>query len=102
LQLSYNWVGLDVNDDIPDNLEESKKAETILSTYKIKNESQLDEIVAEIKMKVKQMQKIPLTVNSGQLVEVANLDSHAKTIYESIVSLEKSTRVLISRNFSKI
>jgi len=38
------------------------------------------------------MQKIPLTVNSGQLVEVANLDSHAKTIYENIVSLEKSTK----------
>ena len=78
-------------DSLSDDLEESKKAETILSTYKIKNESQLDEIIAEIKMKVKQMQKIPLTVNSGQLVETASLDSHAKTIYENIVSLEKST-----------
>ena len=37
------------------------------------------------------MQKIPLTIIPGQLVGVANLDSHAKTIYESIVSLEKST-----------
>jgi len=72
-------------------LEETKKAETILSTYKIKNESQLDEISTEIKAKVKQMQKIPLTIIPGQLVGVANLDSHAKTIYESIVSLEKST-----------
>nr|AIF00580.1 SMC domain-containing protein (sbcC) [uncultured marine thaumarchaeote KM3_136_A11] len=72
-------------------LEESKKAETILNTYKIKNESQLDEISAEIKAKVKQMQKIPLTIIPGQLVGVANLDSHAKTIYESIISLEKST-----------
>jgi len=88
-------------DSLSDNLEESKKAETILSTYKIKNESQLDEIIADIKMKVKQMQKIPLTVNSGQLVEVANLDSHAKTIYEKIVSLEKSTKGFISWNFSK-
>ena len=78
-------------DSLTDDLEESKRAETILSTYKIQNESQLDEIVAEIKMKVKQMQKIPLTVSSGQLVETATLDSHAKTIYESIVSLEKST-----------
>ena len=79
-------------DRITDDLEESKKAETILSTYKIKNESQLDEIIAEIKMKIKQMQKIPLTVNSGQLVEAASLDSHAKTIYENIVLLEKSTK----------
>ena len=67
---------------LTDDLDESKKAETILSTYKIKNESQLDEISAEIKMKVKQMQKIPLTIIPGQLVGVANLDSHAKTIYE--------------------
>jgi len=87
--------------NLSDNLEESKKAETILSTYKIKNESQLDEIVAEIKMKTKQMQKIPLTVNSGQLVEAANLDSHAKTIYENIISLEKSTKGFDQQEFLK-
>ena len=82
-------------------LEESKKAETILSTYKIKNELQLDEIGAEIKAKVKQMQKIPLTIIPGQLIGVANLDSHAKTIYESIVSLEKSTSGFDQQEFLK-
>ena len=87
-------------DSLSDNLEKSKKAETILSTYKIKNESQLDEISAEIKTKVKQMQKIPLTIIPGQLVGVANLDSHAKTIYESIISLEKSTRGFDQREFT--
>jgi len=50
-------------------------------------------------MKVKQMQKIPLTVNSGQLVETASLDSHAKTIYENIVSLEKSTKGFDQQQF---
>jgi len=83
---------LEQNDvTLTNDLEEIKKAETILSTHKIKNESQLAEISAEIKVKVKQMQKIPLTIIPGQLVGVANLDSHAKTIYESILSLEKST-----------
>jgi len=86
-------------DSLTDDLEESKRAETILSTYKINNESQLDEIATEIKMKVKQIQKIPLTVNSGQLVEVASLDSHAKTIYENIVSLEKSTKGFDQQKF---
>jgi len=62
---------------LSNDLEESKKAETILSTYKIKNESELDGIVAEIKAKVKQMQKIPITINSSQLVEASSLDSHA-------------------------
>jgi len=86
-------------DSLTDDLEESKRAETILSTYKINNESQLDEIATEIRMKVKQIQKIPLTVNSGQLVEVASLDSHAKTIYENIVSLEKSTKGFDQQKF---
>jgi len=100
LENKKNELEQNIN-SLSDNLEESKKAETILSTYKIKNESQLDEIVAEIKMKTKQMQKIPLTVNSGQLVEVANLDSHAKTIYENIVSLEKSTKGFDQQEFLK-
>ena len=93
---------LEQNIDILSNdLEESKKAETILSTYKIKNESELDGIAAEIKAKVKQMQKIPITINSGQLVEAASLDSHAKTIYENIVSLEKSTSGFDQQEFLK-
>ena len=86
---------------LSNDLEESKKAETILSTYKIKNESELDGIVAEIKAKVKQMQKIPITINSGQLVEAASLDSHAKTIYENIISLEKSTSGFDQQEFLK-
>ena len=86
---------------LADDLEEAKKAETILSTYKIKNESQLDGIITEIKIKVQQMKKIPLTVNSGQLVEAASLDSHAKTIYENIVSLEKSTKDFDQQEFRK-
>jgi exonuclease SbcC len=91
-ELENKKEGLKQNDvSLTNDLEEIKKAETILSTHKIKNESQLDEISAEIKAKVKQMQKIPLTIIPGQLMGVANLDSHAKTIYESIVSLEKST-----------
>lgn len=86
---------------LSNDLEESKKAEIILSTYKIKNESELDRIAAEIKVKVKQMQKIPIIINSGQLVEDANLDSHAKTIYENIVSLEKSTSGFDQQEFLK-
>ena len=93
---------LEQNDvSLTDDLDESKKAETILNTHKIKNESQLDEISAEIKTKVKQMQKIPLAIIPGQLVGVANLDSHAKTIYESIVSLEKSTSGFDQQEFLK-
>ena len=86
---------------LSDDLEESKVAETILKTHKIRNESQLDEITAEIKIKTKQIQKIPLTVNSGQLVEAATLDSHTKTLYDSIISLEKSTKGFNQEEFLK-
>jgi exonuclease SbcC len=86
---------------LSDDLEESKKAETILSTYKINNESQLDEIVVEIKTKVKQMHNIPLTIIPGQLIGVASLDSHAKTIYENIVLLEKATIGFDQQEFLK-
>jgi len=47
------------------------------------------------------MQKIPITINSGQLVEASSLDSHAKTIYENIVSLEKSTSGLDQQVYLK-
>ena len=83
-------------------LKKSEKAETILKTYKIKDKSQLDDIIAEIKIKTKQMQKIPISVNSGQLIEAATLDSHAKTIYDNIVSLEKSTKGFDQQEFLKL
>ena len=87
--------------NLSDDLEESKKAETILKTHKIKNELQLEEIAAEIKIKTKQIQKIPLTVNSGQLVDAATLDSHTKTLYDNILSLEKSTKGFNQEEFLK-
>jgi len=86
---------------LSDDLEESKEAETILKAHKIMNELQLDEITAEIKIKAKQIQKIPLMVNSGQLVEAATLDSHAKTLYDSILSLEESTKGFNQEEFVK-
>ena len=83
-------------------LEESKEAETILKTHRITNESQLEEMIAEIKIKTKQIQKIPITVNSGQLVEAATLDSHTKTIYENIISLERTTKGFNQQEFFKM
>jgi len=84
-------VLLEKSESLSDDLEESKEAATILKTHKITKESQLEEIIADIKIKTKQIQKIPITVNSGQLVDAGALDSHAKSLYENIVTLEKST-----------
>jgi len=80
------------SENLSNDLEESKEAATILKTHKITKESQLEEMIAEIKIKTKQIQKIPITVNSGQLVEAGTLDSHTKSLYENITALEKSTK----------
>ena len=80
------------SENLSNDLEESKEAATILKTHKITKESQIEEMIAEIKIKTKQIQKIPITVNSGQLVEAGTLDSHAKSLYENITALEKSTK----------
>ena len=85
-------VLLEKSENLSDELEESKEAATILKTHKITKESQLQEMIAEIKTKTKQIQKIPITVNSGQLVDAGTLDSHAKSLYENITMLEKSTK----------
>ena len=85
-------VLLEKSENLSNDLEESKEAATILKTHKITKESQLEEMIAEIKIKTKQIQKIPITVNSGQLVEAGTLDSHAKSLYENITALEKSTK----------
>ena len=92
----------DTIEKLSEQLDESKEAETILKAHKIKNESQLEEIVAEIKIRTKQIQKIPITVNSGQLIEASTLDSHAKTLYENIASLEKSTEGFNYEEFLKM
>ena len=93
---------IEKSEKLVDELEESKEAEIILKTHKITDESQLEKIVAEIKIKTKQIQKIPITINSGQLVEAGTLDSHAKTLYGSIASLEKSTEGFDQEAFLKM
>ena len=85
-------VLLEKSENLSNELEESKEAATILKTHKITKESQLEEMIAEIKTKTKQIQKIPITVNSGQLVDAGTLDSHSKSLYENIIMLEKSTQ----------
>ena len=98
----FEKIILEKRDVVLHELEESKEAATILRTHKITNESQLEEIVAEIKIKTEQIQKIPITVNSGQLVEAGTLDSHAKSLYENITSLEISTEGFSQENFLKM
>ena len=76
---------------INDELREAENADIKLKTHNISTETELEEIAATIKEKVKKIKDIPITINSGQLLEASSIDAHAKMKYEKILQIEKTT-----------
>ena len=77
---------------INDELRDAENADIKLKTHNISTETELEQIAATIKEKVKKIKNIPITINSGQLLEASSIDTHAKMKYEKILQLEKTTR----------
>ena len=73
-------------------LEQAIKAETTLHAHSIKNPKELDNIKQKVEKQKVSIQKIPITLNTGKLIEVSSIDSHAKMMYDKIVLLEKETK----------
>ncbi len=78
-------------EEINDKLREAENADVKLKTHNISTENELEEIANTIKEKVKRIKDIPITINSGQLLEASSIDSHAKMKYEKILQIEKTT-----------
>ena len=76
---------------INDELREAENADIKLKTHNISTETELEQIAATIKEKVKKIKNIPITINSGQLLEASSIDAHAKMKYEKILQIEKTT-----------
>ena len=76
---------------INDELREAENADIKLKTHNISTETELEQIAATIKEKVKKIKDIPITINSGQLLEASSIDAHAKMKYEKILQIEKTT-----------
>ena len=76
---------------INDELREAENADIKLKTHNISTETELEKIAATIKEKVKKIKDIPITINSGQLLEASSIDAHAKMKYEKILQIEKTT-----------
>ena len=76
---------------INDELREAENAYIKLKTHNISTETELEQIAATIKEKVKKIKDIPITINSGQLLEASSIDAHAKMKYEKILQIEKTT-----------
>ncbi|HUT06640.1 MAG TPA: SMC family ATPase [Nitrosopumilaceae archaeon] len=72
-------------------LQNARDAEAILKAYSINNEEELKKIKEEIEVKKTNVQKIPFASNNN-LLEIAQIDSHSKTIFENISKLEEETK----------
>ena len=81
-------------------LKEAENADVKLKTHNISNETELEQIAETIKEKIKKIKDIPITINSGQLLEASTVDSHAKMKYEKILQIEKTTSGFDQEQFS--
>ena len=72
-------------------LKEAENANMKLKVHNISSETELKQIAETIKEKIKKIKEIPVMINSGQLLEAATIDSHAKTKYEKILQIQKES-----------
>ena len=79
-------------------LQSARDAEATLRAHSISNKEELLKIQEEVSLK---KEKIPLTGNNN-LVEIAQIDSHAKMIFENIIKLEEETKGFDESEFSQL
>ena len=77
--------------EFEEKLQDARDAEATLKAHSIGNENELKKIKDEIKIKKTNVKKIP-TTTKGSLLEIAQIDSHAKIIFKNIVKLEGDTK----------
>ena len=82
-------------------LQKAIDAEATLKAHSISSKEQLEKIKEEIKEKKTSVQKIPLSTNQN-IIEIAQIDSHSKFIFESISKLEKETQGFDEEQFRKL
>ena len=82
--------------------EQAIKAESTLQAHSIKNSKELDGIKQKILQQKNSIQKIPITMSAGKLIEVSSIDSHAKMLYDKILLLEKETMGFNPIEFSNL
>ena len=84
--------------EFSEKLQSARDAEATLRAHSISSKEELDKIQEDVKTKKENIQKIPSTNNSN-LVEISQIDSHAKIIFENISQLESETRGFDEQEF---
>ena len=92
----------DQKNNILRKFEQAIIAESTLQANSIKNSKELDGIKQKILKQKNSMQKIPITLNTGKLMEMSSIDSHAKVLYDKISLLEKETSGFNPKDFSNL
>lgn len=82
-------------------LQNSRDAEATLKAHSIKDQEDIKKIQEEIKLKKGNVQKIPLSIN-GSLLEISQIDSHAKMVFENITKLEHEIKGFNEKEFSNL
>jgi len=83
--------------EFSEKLQNARDAEATLRAYSINNKEELEIIQKDIEIKKENIQKIPSA--DRNLLEISQIDSHAKTIFESISKLEIETRGFNEQEF---
>jgi len=85
--------------EFSEKLQKAKESQATLRAHSIKDEADLKKIQKDIEDKKVNVKKVPLIISTGNLVEVAQLDSHSKMLFENISQLELETKGFAEVNF---
>jgi len=87
--------------EFSEKLQNARDAEATLRAYSINNKEELMKIQEDVEVKRQNIQKIPLSSN-GNLLEISQIDSHAKMIFENISKLEMETSGFNEQEFTSL
>jgi len=85
--------------EFSEKLQKAKESQATLRAHSIKDQADLKKIQKDIEDKKVNVKKVPLIISTGNLVEVAQLDSHSKMLFENISQLELETKGFAEVNF---
>jgi exonuclease SbcC len=78
--------------EFSEKLKKARESDAILRAHSIKGQEDLKKIQHEIEVKKVNVEKVPGPITTGNLVEVAQLDSRTRVLFESISQLGQETK----------
>ena len=83
-------------------LQKAKESETILQAHSIKDQKELKVIQHEVDLQKINMENVTQTITTSNLLEVAQLDTYAKKLYDTISLLQEETKGFDESEITKL